>query len=80
MKKNLILWIALVVLTLTNYFVSDSNFSGVLLVLVIMAATIIKFVGVGFQFMELNDAHKLWKTIFLGILSLFVLLISVAYL
>jgi len=80
MKKNLILWVALVILTLTNYLVSDSNFSGVSLIVVIMLPTIIKFVGVGFQFMELNGAHKLWKTIFIGILSLFVILISVAYL
>jgi len=75
--SNLIVWIALIALTLVTFYSSESYFSGNTLVFVIMAIVIVKFLGIGFQYIELKDAHPVWKVLFTGFILLFSLMVVV---
>lgn len=74
MKTNTIVWMILVLLTVTGVIVSDAvhgpGAAGTILV-----AALGKTILVGWRFMELHTAHLLWKSAFLllmaGLLGLF---------
>ena len=68
-KKNRITLILLLALTIIVSVVSNSSISGV--VIVILGIASLKFIGVAFQFMELNQAHIFWKGLLIGYLVLF---------
>lgn len=72
---NIFTWAALVALTLISFYFSESSFTGFQLALVIMGIVFIKFVGIGFQFMELKDANTGWKVLFVGFIFIFSLLV-----
>lgn len=74
--KDLILWISLVVLTLLAYFFSESA-GGKILLYTLLIVTSIKFLGVGFQFMELKKAHGFWKISFVFLLVVFIGLVLI---
>lgn len=58
-----IVYIALIVLTLAASLLSGSGIStGVVIAIVLIS--IIKFIAVGFEFMELKHAHSFWKVLF----------------
>jgi hypothetical protein len=76
-KGNLVLWFLLVLLTLITYYSSENYFTGKILVAVLMGIVIIKFLGIGFQFIELKDAHPVWKVLFTGFILLFSLLVLI---
>jgi len=65
-KTNLLTWIGLVTFTLLTFYFSDSAFSGKNLAIIVMGIAAIKFLGIGFQFMELKKANSAWKAIFIG--------------
>jgi hypothetical protein len=46
----------------------------------IMTASFIKFYGVANYFLELEHAHKFWKTLALIVVSLFILVVGIIYL
>ena len=75
--SNIILWIALVLLTLVTFYSSEGYFSGKTLVVVLMGIVIVKFLGIGFQYIELKDAHPVWKVLFTGFILLFSLMVIV---
>ncbi len=79
MKANLITWLALISLTVTGYFFSDSTLSGRTLALLILLLYGIKFLSIGFQFMELKKAHPAWKTLLPVIVFVFITFITIAY-
>lgn len=58
-KTNTILWIALIILISLSYFFAESGFKNA--ALLISVASIIKFLSVGFQFMEAKIANKTWQ-------------------
>ena len=70
-KANIITWVFLIALTVAAYLFSEGNLSGNTLVLFIMAITIIKFTSIGLQFVELKQAHMMWKVMFIGFILLF---------
>jgi len=74
-KSNIILWVALVSLTLLTFYSSEDLFTGTNLVLVLMSITIVKFLGIGFQYVELKDAAPVWKVLFTGFILLFSVLV-----
>lgn len=43
--------------------------------LFIMGITIIKFISIGFQFVELKDALTVWKVLFIGFILAFSVLV-----
>jgi len=77
-RANIILWIVLVLLTLLTFYSSEDLFSGTKLVLVLMGIVIIKFLGIGFQYIELKDAATIWKVLFTGFILVFALLVVVS--
>lgn len=74
-KSNIILWVTLVSLTLLTFYSSEDLFTGTNLVLVLMGITIVKFLGIGFQYVELKDAAPVWKVLFTGFILLFSVLV-----
>ena len=74
-KKDFILWLALITLTLVGYFSSGAEIGKMTLVFSLLAVTIIKFTGVGFQFMELKKAHTFWKVSLVSLLGIYTLLL-----
>lgn len=74
-KKDLILWVVLITLTLVGYFSSITEMEKMTLILSLLVVTIVKFIGVGFQFMELKKAHIFWKVSLVALLSVYVLLV-----
>lgn len=57
-------FLILIVTTLTGVLISYFIHSGFLVLTVLIFAAI-KFLLVGFQFMELKKAHNLWKFLFM---------------
>ncbi|MCP5062517.1 MAG: hypothetical protein GY936_08645 [Ignavibacteriae bacterium] len=76
---NRITWITLISLTIMGFAFSESSFLGPSLAISILLLYGIKFLGIGFQFMEISKAHFIWKTILVSILIIFVTFIGVAY-
>jgi len=76
-KSNISVWVGLVVFTLITFYASETLFIGTPLVLVIMGIVIIKFLGIGLQFIELKYAHTTWKLLFTGFILFFSLLVVV---
>ena len=74
-KKDLIVWIGLLILTLSSYFSAESALGKRALVFVLLGITAIKFFSVGFQFMELKKAHRFWKISFVSIFLIFATLV-----
>ena len=70
-KSNIITWVLLIALTVASYLFSEGNLSGNKLVLFIMSITIVKFISIGLQFVELKHAHTIWKVMFIGFILAF---------
>ncbi len=80
-RINTITWILLVLLTLFGFFMAESSgFASKMLVFgLILIATVIKFLSVGFQFLELKEAHIAWRILFVLFILLFVTLIFLLF-
>ena len=63
MKKNVFLWvwIMLILLTISTTLITNSVLSISISALLILGLSSLKFIGVSFYFMELRKAHTLWK-------------------
>jgi heme/copper-type cytochrome/quinol oxidase subunit 4 len=71
-KINTILWVALLILMLFNFWLAEiSQTAAKWTLLVILIVTVIKFLSIAFQFMELKDSHRGWKFVFLIFILLF---------
>jgi len=73
--RLILLWALLMLLTITGYFSSEDLFTGQGLAVVLMALTAIKFLVVGFWYMEGRKAHPFWKWVLVFVLTAFSLLI-----
>lgn len=64
MKKHLflIVWVVLILLTITTALVSNSALTLNQAAILILGLSVVKFLGVSFYFMELRKAHFFWKT------------------
>jgi len=77
-KINTILWLSLLALMFVNYwFAEKSGMYSLIILLIILAVIIIKFIGIGFIYMELKSAHINWKILFIGFIIFFSLIIGV---
>ena len=74
-SKDLSVWLLLLMLTLTS--VAASEYFAGLLVPALLVITAIKFLGVGFQFMRLKEAHVFWKAGLMLFLAIYVVLVWV---
>lgn len=77
MTKPLTLtWIILVALTLISAFFAQ--WGGAYTVLIILALSALKFIGIAFQFMEIKKAHVFWKVIIIAFVLIFAGILFVA--
>ena len=60
-KTNTIVWIALIILISLSYFFSETGIKNAAIMISIFS--VIKFLSVGFQFMEAKKANRLWQII-----------------
>ena len=75
-RLNTITWIALTLLTVSGFLISDYSSSfGILSILLILGFTLAKYLAVGFQFLELKHAHLAWRIIFSVVVLAFLLVI-----
>lgn len=73
-RKNLFLiWITLVVFTITVVFASTFLVGKNHFPVIILLISSIKFIAIAYYFMELKKAHVFWKTILIIYLVLFLL-------
>lgn len=71
-KKNTILWVILMLLMMFNFWLAEiSPITGKWTLIVILVVTLIKFLGVAFRFMDLKDANRGWKILFIVFILLF---------
>lgn len=68
--RTLLIWIILLVFTLIAGLVSRiaSDYT----VAIILTLSVLKFIGVAFEFMDLKTAHNFWKITVTGYLVVFV--------
>ncbi|HHO55353.1 MAG TPA: hypothetical protein ENK21_03120 [Trueperaceae bacterium] len=72
LRINTITWLVLVLLTLFGYFMAEgSSLAKPVVFGLVLAATAIKFLSVGFQFLDLKEAHLAWRILFLGFILIF---------
>jgi len=72
-KKNTVLFVVLAVLITLNYFFAENHLENAVYIIVI--ASSMKFIGVTFQFIEVKNAHVIWKL--LSVLFVAIYLIGV---
>ncbi len=77
MNKTLFfnVWVVLIVLTIIVAIISESNmlYTSIL----IIALSIVKFLGVSFYFMELRKSHPFWKLSVLIFVVLFAITVII---
>ncbi|WP_394370570.1 cytochrome C oxidase subunit IV family protein [Snuella sedimenti] len=64
-------WIILIILTISSALIFKLDGSYVTTVILILSA--LKFLGISFQFMDMNKAHIAWKTIIISFITVFVM-------
>jgi len=76
LRINTITWIILLLLTIFGFFIAEgSSLSKSIILGLILSATVIKFLAVGFQFIDLKEAHIAWRVLFVVFILLFVTVI-----
>lgn len=72
LRINTITWVFLVLLTIFGYFMAEgSSLSTSIVLALVLVATAIKFLTVGFQFLDLKEAHIAWRILFVVFILLF---------
>ena len=67
---NTLLWLCMLALAILVFWIAEgSDINSGLVTLLILGVALVKFLGIGFQFMELKNAHLTWKVLF----SIFIL-------
>lgn len=70
-RINFIVWLILIILIVLGSYMADSS-TGAFATSIIIGATVIKFLLVGFNFMETRKAHVVWKGVLLLTVGVFV--------
>lgn len=68
-KKNIITWAILMILTVSGGLISRTTITYTVPLIIIF--TIIKFLGVALNFMEMKKAHPFWKVLIVGYIVAF---------
>jgi len=76
-KKDIITLGILAVLTITTALLATTFNNLKDVAFMILGLSIIKFILVAFQFMELKKAHIFWKILLIGYLSIFFLIMMI---
>ena len=76
-KKDIYTLAGLIILTIVTALFSTTFNSIKYVSLIILILSIIKFLLIAFQFMELKKAHSFWKSIVLIYVTLFVVIIGI---
>ncbi len=77
--KTTQVWLTLILLTLSTYTLGYYNYSGSLVVLLLLLTAVIKGVLIIREFMELKGVSLLWKVMMYGWLVIICLAIIIAY-
>ncbi len=76
MRTLILAWILLVLLTFLEYLLTQSGWKYPLILWGVLLASLLKFLGVAFEYMEIKHAHSFWKTLILLIGFLFVIIMG----
>ncbi len=76
-KKDIYTLLILIIITTLTAIIA-TNFDAIKYIsLTVLGLSVIKFLAIAFQFMELKKAHIFWKILLITYLSIFVLIIGV---
>jgi len=78
-KSLTIIWVLLVVLTIVEYSFAEISMPTKVMFFGIMGASLLKYIGVAFEFLELKHAHGFWKFFTVFIVLAFMTLLTVVY-
>ena len=73
------IWLLMMILTLTSYFVSEQGYSGIWAVFFLLLTAIIKGYFIISDFMELKGVSLLWRAIMYGWLLTVCFTIAICY-
>jgi len=76
-KKNTIMWVALVLLIILNYIFAENGMQNAVYFIVIVSA--VKFLGVVFQFVEAKHAHFVWKALSVVFVAIYLIGVLALY-
>jgi len=76
-KKDIYTLVGLIILTIITALFATTFNSMKYVSIIILTLSIVKFVLVAFQFMELKKAHSFWKAIMIIYLAIFLIVIGV---
>ena len=79
-KGLTIVWIFLIILTILEYTLAESPITPQFALIGIMLASLLKFFSVAFEFLELKQAHGVWKYLTISLVTGFLFLILGIYL
>ncbi len=70
--KNTILWILLMILMIVNFWMAErSPETQYWTLLLILSVTMIKFLAVALQYMDLKNANRGWQIILIAFVTIF---------
>jgi len=72
-------WVAMMILTLSTYFMGKLNFNGIASVFILLAIVMIKGTFIIRDFMELKGVSLLWRVIMYGWLFTVCMAIAITY-
>jgi hypothetical protein len=76
-KKDIYTLVTLIVFTIITALFATTYHAIKYVTFIILALSIVKFLLVAFQFMELKKAHVFWKIILVTYLSLFLIIVMI---
>ncbi len=79
MRSSQSIWLLMIVLTLSTYFIGEQSYNGVMVVLFLLLTAMIKGGLIIREFMELKDVSLLWKVIMYGWLGTICFAIAITY-
>jgi hypothetical protein len=74
-----LIWVVMMLLTLGSYFIGESGSGGVVAMLFLLSAAVVKSVLIIRDFMELRGVSFLWRAIMYGWLIVVISSIAVIY-
>jgi hypothetical protein len=77
---NTVLWATMVILIVLVFWLAEESSIHIPgLIFIILGVALVKFLGIGFQFMELKHAHLIWRFSFTSFILLFLIIVILVF-
>ena len=76
-KKNIVLWAILIALICANMLFAENGFQNAYLLITVFS--VVKFLAIMFQFVEVKHAHFVWKMLSVGFALVYLMGVLILY-